>query len=260
MTSKRQFLDPIGSGCRLILLKFSEPNTKIRIFNHAIQLTQESKLERYVYRPLWRDSRDDMCAIYPMIVRFIELYLLEKKKNIIPHSSIEDEVENSFLINMRDDESTVSKKILKVSMRSNIQGVSDSQYSEKCYECLKKIAQYISVGLSTLGETYGVDNATMTLQYYISLLDHGINGTYSSDKLPSHLRDFSAHNLLDIEKIKKLWSDSDIINMCDLFDRCFNAHKNNDKRMVRAEIAAITDILDARDKEFREIVESTNNA
>lgn len=80
MTTKRQFLDPIGAGCRFVLLKSFEPNAKLRITEHTVQIVSDTIWEKLIYRPwVYKDSREDIAALYPVIVRFIELYLMEKK-------------------------------------------------------------------------------------------------------------------------------------------------------------------------------------
>jgi len=56
--NKSQFLDPIGAGCKFILLKLSDTNTKIRIIDHTVQLVSDNIWEKLVTRPLYyRDSR-----------------------------------------------------------------------------------------------------------------------------------------------------------------------------------------------------------
>lgn len=80
MSTKKQFLDPIGAGCKFILLKSFEPNTKLRIVDHTVQVVPDSIIEKMIYRPwVYKDSREDIAALYPVIVRFIELYLNVKK-------------------------------------------------------------------------------------------------------------------------------------------------------------------------------------
>jgi hypothetical protein len=71
-------LDPIGAGCRFVLLKLGEPNTKIRIVDHTVQLIPNSILEPALRR-WYGDSREDIFALYPVIVRFIELYLIPRR-------------------------------------------------------------------------------------------------------------------------------------------------------------------------------------
>lgn len=222
MSSKKQFLDPICASCKLILLSFSDPNTKIRIADHTIKLTDDTYSEKLLFRPwIFHDSREDMAALYPMIVRFIELYLIEKN-NHIAHS--------------------------------------ENKYTDKCYEYLKKLAEYMIVGMSKLIETYGISNATFTLQYYCNLLRSGIDGTYCQEMLPSKLRDFNSNNLLNSDKIKNLWKDDDIISVGELFEKCFNAYKEQNTQMLGAYGAAITAILESRDKDFRNKITDTECA
>jgi hypothetical protein len=80
MASKRQFMDPVSSICKIILLKIYSSGTKIRIIDHTIQIVPDVYTERMVFRPWYKDSREDMCALYPVIVRFIELFYNEKKE------------------------------------------------------------------------------------------------------------------------------------------------------------------------------------
>ncbi len=83
MTTKRQFLDPIGAGCRFVLLKSFEPNAKLRINDHTVQVVSDNIWEKMIYRPwVYKDSREDISALYPVIVRFIELYLTAKNPNV----------------------------------------------------------------------------------------------------------------------------------------------------------------------------------
>ena len=79
--SKQQFLDPVSTFCKLSLLNFSSLGTKIRIVNHKIELTENSVLENYLYRTIYRDSRFDICVLFPVIVRFIEHYIIISETN-----------------------------------------------------------------------------------------------------------------------------------------------------------------------------------
>lgn len=78
-SDKRQFLDPISTISRIILLHFSPPKTKIRILDHTVHLVLDNYTE-IVYRNLYRDNRADICVLFPIFIRFIELYLLDKQK------------------------------------------------------------------------------------------------------------------------------------------------------------------------------------
>ena len=218
ITSKRQFLDPISGGCRLVLLHFSQPNTKIRIIDHTIQLVNDTYYERVVNRKIYGDSRNDLCALYPLIVRFIELYLIEKKQ-----------------INVELNE---EKEVLK----------------NKCYKSLIEFAEFIILGLEKLEKTYDYDNAVFTIKYYSNLIRSGIDGTYNQNLLPKHLLEPTNNNLLDVSKIKTLWNDSTIIILVDLLKNCFRAHFENDTKMIKVYNVAINEMLNTRDVEFREII------
>lgn len=254
MTSKRQFLDPIGASCRLILLQFSPLKTKIRITDHTIQLVEDGYSERMFFRPwVFRDSREDMSALFPMIVRFIELYLIEKKSNGPKQATPvnEEAVHRQFnFLDVDNTEPVVPKS----------EQFDEINYSVGCYEYLKKLAEYMIKGISKLEDTYGVCNATFTLQFYSNLLRAGIDGTYSQNLLPEKIKDFTTHNLLNSAKIKNLWSDADIVAIGELFEKCFDAQRNNNQQMIDAYGAAIAAILDGRDEAFRNMMLATDCA
>ena len=252
MTSKRQFLDPIAASCRLVLLQFEPPMTKIRIMDHTIQLVGYWLAERVFYRPWYKDSREDLYALYPTIVRFIELYLNEKKKtnvSVVKYEKEGDEPKSTMGFFDEPEEPVEKKKDKEVS--------SEMQLAGECYEYLKKMAGYMITGLEKLQVTYGEDNATMVLQFYCNLLRAGIDGTYTSDMLPASLKDNTTNNFLDSTKIKNLWKDTSIIDLGGLLEKCVNAYKRQDKEMIQAYRSAISTILDVRDEEFRKFVIST---
>jgi hypothetical protein len=253
MASKRQFLDPIGAGCRLILVYFSEQNTKIRIANHTIQLVPYNHSERMLYRPWFQDSRDDMCVLYHVMVRFIELYLLEKKEQFSKKSSNTTNSSGGGLFQFdNEDDDRESENGDDHSNKSDI--------NITCYDSVKKLASYIIRGIACLAETYGYDNAVFTLQCFSNLLKAGIDGTYSSDMLPTHLKNSTTQNLLDISKIKQLWNDEGIVNLAGLFEKCFDAHEKKNNELVKGYRAAIIEILNTRDEEFKKIVSANESA
>ena len=77
MADKKQFLDPITSISKLILIYFKPPTTKIRIKDHTMELVEPTVFET-LNRYWCSDSRNDLCVLYPVFVRFIELYMLRK--------------------------------------------------------------------------------------------------------------------------------------------------------------------------------------
>jgi hypothetical protein len=274
MTSKRQVLDPIGAGCRLILLHFSAPYTKIRITDHTIQLVENTYPERAFWRPWYfKDSREDVAALYPMIIRFIELYLMGKKTS--PSSNIKkqhqeedhtidllsEELQQFNFLGKMSSDSQKSETEIKPEATQKPETTENVEVREKCYKYLQKLGGYMMKGLEKLGKTYGQCAATFTLQFYCNLLKAGVEGTYTQDLLPPEMREFTAsHDLLNSEKIKNLWSDANIIALGELFEKCFDAHKKNDQQMIMAYGAAISTILDARDEEFKTMMLTTDCA
>ena len=215
-TDKRQFLDPISSLSRIILLHFSSPNTKIKITNHTIQLTEPSTWES-LSRTWYKDSRHDIFVLYPIFFMFIKLYLLEKK--------------NTAKLNENTDESKLT-------------------IDELCYKYLKKLGIFAIIGIQKLQQTYGYDNTVFALQYFIELLNKGINGSFNDNQLPEHLKETTKCNLLDDTKVQKIWEDMHIIELGRTFDQCFIAEKNNDLMLLNANKIKILDILTSHDTNF----------
>lgn len=241
MSDKQQFLDPISTVGRIILLFFSTPKTKIRIFNHAVQLIENvytddqtnvsssftnniSSLVSSVSRKMYGDSRADISVLYPIFVRYIELYLVEKYKK------------------------ADASKVNTINEISELEITQDTL----CYKYLKKLAEYAIVGMKELQKTYGRDNATFTLQYYIDLLKQGINNDYSEESLPENLKELTKHNLIDDSKIQRIWDDTHIIELGKTFENCFKAKITNDNVLLNANKNKILNLLDNHDEIFRE--------
>ena len=252
MASKRQFLDPINTCSKLIMLLLVEPNTKIRIYNHTIIFSQYNYFESFINRPINGDSRNDMCALFPAINRFIELYLLAKKEanNSSASNTPKKQKLTSFLGGDDESDNESQSDIIKVDESSN----------DKCYLSLVKLAKYMKEGISRLAKLYGDNNATFTLQYFSVLIQAGIDGTYSEDMIPDHLRQMTNQNLLDVSKIKELWKNDDIINLADLFEKCFDSIKKDDRIMTADYKDLIDKFLKRRDNKFIEIISTTNQS
>ena len=258
MASKRQLLCPIGSACRLILLNFKPDGTKIKIANHAIELVDPAYTQG-MSRWWSRDSRDDICALYPMIIRFIELYLCpvrkEKKPQVVKYEATTDMSSE----HANDLFGVFNQPVLKdvqTEEKTEIPSSQECCISDKSRKCLKKMAEYLCRGLSLLQKTYNYDNAVLTLQYYILLIKAGIEDSYTPSLLPTHLRD-EKRNFLDPAKVRDLWDDDKIEKVCDLFVRSFEANDKIDRTMVEAYDKAIYTILNRNDELFRSIVETT---
>jgi len=223
---KRQFLDPITTLCKITLIYFYPKKTKIRILNHTVNLVLDNYTE-LLYRNWYRDNRGDICVLFPIFIRFIELYLLEKKRRAV---------------GIIDDNNKIQD--------------SDLSSDQLCYKYLRKLASYAIHGLQELQKTYDYDNVVFVLQYYISLLTDGINNKYSCENLPEHLRTMTKDNLVDNEKVQKIWTDEHIIEIGKTFVSCFEAKEKHDEVLLESNKKKILDILEKHDDIFRNMVKN----
>ncbi len=229
---KMQLLDPIGVCCKLILLYFLPSGTRLRIRNHIVELTQPNVAESLIWRNWNGDSREDVCLLFTSIVRFIELYLVNNQK------SNEISGEN----NIEEQEFDCNK-------------TSDGLATENILVNLKKLANYMAMGIPRLEEVYGLTCAGLTLQYYINLLNAGVNETYSKKLLPTYAQDIINQNLIQPDKLRGIWNSEDIWRITNLFDNCFSTKDTEkNKIMLNGYITNIKTILSAKDEEFQQIV------
>jgi len=227
MTDKKQFLDPISTISKIILLHFSKPKTKIRITDNVVELIQVDE-SRFHYgiipdsmmtamsRTYYRDSRDDLCYLYPVFKRFIELYILEKRNDI------------------------------------TING--NSNGNDTCYNSLIKLGEFTLIGMKELQDTYGYSNPLLVLQLFKIAIQSSINGTYHTDLFPEQLEELTKNNLLDDKKVQKIWDDTHIIEISKTFEQCFNAEKTNDSLLLESHIKKISIILNHHDIEFKKML------
>jgi len=222
---KKQFLDPLSCISRLILLYFSQPNTKLRIINHTIQLIPPSYAE-ILFRNWYKDSRNDICVLYATIIRFIT-HLLEKQKKLINQKS--HNIHNS-------------------------QTKEELNQDETCYKYLKLLGTYTIFGMQELQKTYNYDNSVFALQFYSNLIKNAINGTYDTSLLPPHLQEYTNQNLLDISKIQQIWTDSHIIELSKIFENAYNAKQKNDIVLLNGYLESANKILEQHDILFKNAI------
>jgi hypothetical protein len=107
-------------------------------------------------------------------------------------------------------------------------------------------------GFKTLQKTYTSGNVVFTLQLYINLLNSGIDGTYDQKLLPEHLKNIKSDNLLDDDKIKNIWSDTDIIEFGKILIFCFEKSEKNSSFAYKQTIKSF---LTERDEIFKKKIE-----
>jgi hypothetical protein len=78
--SKSQYLDPLGSICKLVTLNFKVLNTKISIQDNIINLQEPTG-----YQPLIRiyyyDSKENISILYTVILKVLDWYVLDEESD-----------------------------------------------------------------------------------------------------------------------------------------------------------------------------------
>jgi hypothetical protein len=259
MSNKRQFLDPVATCCKLILLHFAPIGTKIRVIRHKIELTDNNIWETIVARRFQGDSRNDVCVLFPAIVRFIERYLyippiaIHGDSNIIENDSDSDVDDIEF----HHDEKT--DIIHHDTPTTPPLALSKSPVSSEINKDAVELAKMAKEGLIQLARTYEYDNAAIVLQYYANLLESGINGTYTPSLLPEHLMKLDNNAFLHSEPMKKMWTNHDIQCLHTTFKNWRTESSSGNTALSNSYKASIITILDEKDAVFLEnITHSTS--
>ena len=160
---KKQLLDPLGTLCRLVALNFSEIHTKVSVQNHILTLQKPSE-----YQPIVRlyngDGRENISELYYVILRVVKWFLVNEDL-----SDIHDVLGSEF-----DSENSENKKDI-----NNLNALEVSK-SEELY----KMVKYVCDAFKKLQETYEYGNVILALQFYINLLEDGMEGRYNDSHLP----------------------------------------------------------------------------
>lgn len=262
MSTKKELLDPIGAMCRLVALNFRPKHTKIGITDHAIEIQQPTS-SQWLHRYMNGDDRDNISALYPVITRIIEWYLIplydakHKKKRAIPKTPIiynnSATKENTSEKDITDDKVVISENELTHLIVSELE-VTDF------WACMSKLSRYMCCGLSKLQETYELGNVVYSIQYYINLVFDALEGRYSLERLPKCITSSELTNLLDYNKIKNLWNYKKVYEICELYDKCFEAQSDNTlsdnhkKDKIEGYLKAVDHLLNISDEEFRKLL------
>jgi hypothetical protein len=132
---------------------------------------------------------------------------------------------------------------------------------------INKMVKYMCSALKKLQETYEFGNVVLSLQFYINLLETGLEGRFTEDMLPKYImdKDKEYENLLDYNKIKNLWDIKRLQRICELYDNCFKIYNEDDPGMEDDTRAALVDgylrsigaILDIVDNEFQKLIQNS---
>jgi len=259
MSTKKELLDPIGAMCRLVALNFKPKHTKIGVTDHAIEV-QLPSTGQWIHRYMNGDDRDNISSLYPVVTRIIEWYLIplydtkNKNKRLLAKSNV------VYASMTKQDKHIDEDKITYTDSDTTHLTVTETEVTDY-WNCMSKLAKYMCNGLSKLQETYELGNVVYSIQYYINLVQDALEGRYSLERLPKCITTSTeTRNFLDYKKIKILWNYKKVQEICDLYDKCFEA--NNDASMseenksnkIEGYLKAVDHLLNISDDEFRKLI------
>ena len=130
----------------------------------------------------------------------------------------------------------------------------------------RKMIRYLCDALSNLQKTYKSGNVILAIQYYINMLNDGLDGKFYERYLPVYLVELNKkyETLLDYNKIKSLWNVKDIERICQLYDHCYDVQYDKGmtsemkKTYINGYLTSVNIILQKIDKDFRKLVINSN--
>ena len=241
---KKQLLDPIGTICKLVAINFTPIYTKISMQNHVLTLHTPNNYQ-FLVRLYNGDGKENISELYYVIIRIIKWYIqTEKQENIA-------NVVNSDLVVYETPEKT--KKI-------------ENSYKIIQSEEIKKILKYLCDAFKKLQKTYLYGNVVLAIQFYINIIDDGINGVFNDNRLPEYIlsKEEEYQNLINYDKLKNLWELDDLRRITELYDKCFsvcNEATTNEKvkeALIGSYLQSIFAILNITEINFQELVQNSN--
>ena len=132
---------------------------------------------------------------------------------------------------------------------------------------LRKMVKYLCNAFEKLQNTYEFGNVVFTLQYFMDLLENGINGVFDKNRLPKCIKskEKQFETLLDYNKLKNMWDLKKIKRICELYDLCFQVYEDKDTpenkkdALIEGYLRSIDAMLDITDQEFQKLIQNSNN-
>lgn len=226
MAAKKQPIDPIDAMCRISLLNFKSINTKIGIGGHAVNIQDPGPLQ-CVFRTYYGDGKEDLFELFYLVTHLTAWFLVPlSKKPPNSDKNVTDEVSDNK---------------------------NDKKIDPRFLEDLKKMVGYMCLGLEKLQNTYKFGNVVLAIQFYINLLDDGLNGSFDVKKLPKCLiEDLWIDSPLKT-KVTELWDYERLHRVCAVFDDCFAEANKNSKfkdELINGYLLSIEKTLCAYEREF----------
>jgi len=231
MSTKKQPIDPIDAMCRISLLNFKGINTKIGIGGHAVNIQDPSALQSLM-RTYYGDGKEDLFELFYLVTHLIAWFLVPMGTENLTH-------QNKHLVTDDDD----LDEPIKI----------EKKLDPRFLEDLRKMVKYMCLGLEKLQNTYKFGNVVLTIQYYVNLLEDGLNGTFDTRKLPKCLIDDLWIDSPLKTKVTELWDFERLHRVCSVFDDCFAESNKNSKfkeELINGYLLSIEKTLCAYEREF----------
>ena len=92
-----------------------------------------------------------------------------------------------------------------------------------------------------------------------------MNGKFTDEMVPDCIENDEelddSGNLIDYNKIKRLWDFGKVKDICELYDKCFEAVNNNEinkETKIESYLLAADNLISSSEIGFRELVKSGN--
>lgn len=242
--SKKQPIDPICALCRITLLNFKGINTKISINEHAVNI-QDPSLTQGFFRYYNGDGKEDVFELFYLVTHLIAWFLVPMGKTQVLTTTTSTNTKDANKRHLESD--FVDKKKIDENPPEC------KKIDERFLSELKKMIRYMCIGLEKLQNTYKNGNVVLTIQYYINLLEDGLNGSFDIKRLPHCLVEDVWIDTPLKDKIVETWDFERLHRVCAIYDDCFAEISKNSKlkdEIIDGYLLAIEKLLTTYEKEF----------
>ena len=176
--------------------------------------------------------------------------------------------DNVVALDININNNNNNNKTLPGNIRKNInKGTINQGNANKILnsEEIRKMITYLCNAFRKLQVTYGHGNVVLALQFYINILENGLDGKYDDSRLPQYLlqKELEYDNLLDYSKLKNLWDFTRIQRICKLYESCFNTLKDDglnsitQDAYIKGYLKSIETILETADRDFQNLIQNS---
>jgi len=272
MNEKYQILEPLSSMVELALINFSKEEPKIIIKNHGINL--DTPNDRYIPQSISRffsgDSKEDIFILNSMIVNYIKWFIIDNHNDKF---DIYRDIALCAVSGMRKLQHTYKTGNVVLALQYYIVLIMKS-ISDIEYDYSNRTNEYDANNDYSEEEDEEIDKYNYIKNKKLEEKDDDRFSDHDTEFLCENAITSKEHldlwilpidksqSIVDIEKIKDIWSPEDVDNLhkmlCDCFDMTdkykFTTKSNT---FVVAQINALTEVLIHKDKAFNAIIKNS---